>query len=319
MIIDVHSHLGDILNHNGGALIDQTGVKKKRMFDPISLSEMILHREFGFGDFFYRLLGGQVTRAERERNFTATLENMARSMDESGVTHTVCMPVPPYVTFEDLNAARSQETRVIPFTGIDFTRDYDIDSALRSDVNRGARGLKLHPIIQNIPLTDKKAMKAVHSFSQFKLPVLFHCGYSSYYRGKEKNRQNTTFGEIWFAAELVSSFPNVQFIAGHAGIFDVKDVIKMLAGYPNVCVDTSFQSPHRIRQLIKAFGPERVMFASDWPYGNRIPGLKSVRAACRGDRKLEEMILWSNAAQLLDLQIQKRETPQLRLITKKIV
>lgn len=280
---------------------------------------MILHREFGFGDFFYRLLGRQVTLAERERNFTATLENMSRSMNESGVTHTVCMPVPPYVTFEDLNAARLRDGRIIPFTGIDFTRDYDIDSTLRSDVARGARGLKLHPIIQNIPLIDKKTMKAVQSFSQFKLPVLFHCGYSSYYRGTEKSRQNTAYGEIWYAAELVSSFPNVPFIAGHAGIFEVKDVIKMLAVYPNVYVDTSFQSPHRIRQLIKAFGPERVMFASDWPYGNRIPGLKSVRAASRGDRTLEDMILWRNAEKLLDVQLQKRGSPRLKLVTKKIV
>lgn len=316
MIIDVHSHLGDILNHNGGTLINQTGVKKKRIPDVISLSELILHRQLGSNYVIYKLLG---TLAERERNFTATLENMRLSLDASGVTHTVCMPVPPYVTFKDLCAAHLKDARIIPFTGIDFTRDYDIDSALKSDAARGARGLKLHPIIQNIPLTGEKTMKAVQSFSQFELPILFHCGYSSYYFKEEKNRENSAYGEIRYAAELVSSFPDVRFIAGHAGLFEVNDVIRMLAGYPNVSVDTSFQSPHRIRQLIKAFGPKRVMFASDWPYGNRIPGLKTVRAACRGDRKLEDMILWRNAAQLLDIPIPKRKSPQLRLITKKIV
>ncbi len=316
MIIDVHSHLGDILNHDGGALINQTGVKKKMIPDVISVSELILHRNLGSNYVIYKLLG---TLAERERNFTATLENMSLSLDTSGVTHTVCMPVPPHVTFEDLHAACLKDSRIIPFTGIDFTRDYDIDSALKSDVARGARGLKLHPIIQNIPMTGEKTMKAVQSFSQFKLPVLFHCGYSSYYFKEEKSRENPAYGEIRHAAELVSSFPNVRFIAGHAGLFEVNDVIRMLADYPNVFVDTSFQSPHRIRQLMKAFGPERVMFASDWPYGNRIPGLRTIRAACRGDRKLEDMILCRNAAQLIDIPIPKKDNPQLRLVSKKIV
>jgi hypothetical protein len=71
-VIDVHTHLGDILYPGGGSLIEKKGVRKARIFDPISISEVLLHRDFGGGDTLYRLMGRWVTRAERARNFTAT-------------------------------------------------------------------------------------------------------------------------------------------------------------------------------------------------------------------------------------------------------
>ncbi len=77
--------------------------------------------------------------------------------------------------------------------------------------------------------------------------------------------------------------------------------MQLLAPLPNVFVDTSFQSPERVRQLVAAFGAERVLFASDWPFGNRPPALAIVRAACRGDRGLERRILFENAAELLGI------------------
>lgn len=305
MIIDIHTHLGDILNPNGGLLIDQKGVRKKIFYDVISHSELMLHSGFpkGTEEWFYRKLYSLVTRASRARNATATLENMTKSMDEAGVSFSACMPIPPYLTFDDLKKAQEKEPRVIPFTGVDYTKDDDmIASALDDDVARGASGLKLHPIIQQAPLNDRRTFAAVEAFSAHDLPILFHCGVSSYYLGPEKqSRQNETLGEIFYARDLVMAFPDVTFIAGHAGLFKYRDVIELLSGFKNVMVDTSVQSPAHVRELISAFGPERVMVASDWPYGNRIPAIKIAKKACNGDKGLEKRILFENAAAVLKL------------------
>jgi hypothetical protein len=104
MIIDIHTHLGDILYSNGGELIDKTGVRKKIFYDVISHSELMLHSGFpkAIEEWLYYKLYPLVTRASRARNATATLENMRRSMDEAGVTLSACMPIPPYLTFDDL-------------------------------------------------------------------------------------------------------------------------------------------------------------------------------------------------------------------------
>ena len=301
-IIDAHCHLGDILEPGGAALIARRGVVKQRIHDPVDLAERALHAgPVGLGKLLYRLGRHWVTRAERARNATATLENFAHSLDASGISHTIALPVPPYVCFDDLARAAAEEPRLLPFTGVDFTQDVDPAPALDADVAAGARGLKLHPIIQNIPLTSPRMRAAVDAFARHGLPVLFHCGVSSYYLGRERARECPRNGAIRDAVALVRDFPQVSFIAGHAGLFEVREAIEQLAGFPNVAVDTSFQSAATVRDLIAAFGPERVLFASDWPYGNRAPALAIAKAACAGDPGLERRILFGNAAERLKL------------------
>jgi predicted TIM-barrel fold metal-dependent hydrolase len=299
-IIDAHGHLGDILEPGGGALIEKIGVVKERVHDPVVISERRLHAgSVVLGKISYRLLGHRVTRAERARNATATLENLARSLDGTGIAHAVALPVPPYVTFADLAKAAAKEPRVVPFTGVDYTQTGDPGPALDAAVAAGARGLKLHPIIQNVPLTGPQTHAAVEAFACHDLPILFHCGISTYYLGKQRRRERPRYGAIRDAAALVRDFPQVRFIAGHAGLFEVRDAMKRLGGLPNVWVDTSFQSVATVRELVATFGPDKVLFASDWPFGERPPAVEIARAACRGDRGLERRIFFENAAELL--------------------
>jgi hypothetical protein len=231
----------------------------------------------------------------------ATLENMRRSMNEAGILKSVCMPIPPYVTFDDLKNVQAKDDGIIAFTGIDYTKAYDVEAALKRDVAQGAKGLKLHPIIQNIALDTEKTFRAIEAFAPFQLPVLFHCGMSSYYLGAEqKKKENAGFGAISYARDLVANFPRVTFIAGHAGLYEFREVMALLGGFKNVMVDTSFQSPGHVRELLSVFGQERVMYASDWPYGNQKPAVKIIKKACCGDKSLERRIFYENAAILLD-------------------
>ncbi len=299
-MIDSHGHLGNILYPGGGDLIFRKGVRKRRVLDLTTLSEWRMHA--GMPDVLLRLCMDQITRGQIARNETATLENLRKSLDKAGVDKMVCLPVPPYVTFDDLKKAAQIEPAVIPFTGVDFARDYDIQGALDADVAAGARGMKLHPIIQQEPLNSKRTFEAVEAFAVHGLPVLFHAGVFSYYLGREKARsQNPSYGEIRYARDLVAAFPKVNFVTGHAGLFQVGDTMTMLGGHQNVHVDVTIQSPASIRKLIEVFGPERVLYGSDWPWGKHISAIKIVRKACNGDHALERLIFHENAARLLDL------------------
>jgi hypothetical protein len=300
MIIDSHGHLGNILYPGGGELIFRKGVKKRFVMDIATFSEWRMHADMP--DALLRLFMDLITRGEQARNETATLENLRMSMDRAGVEKMVCLPLPPHVTFDDLRRAAELDAGVIPFTGVDFSRAYDFQPALRADVAAGARGLKLHPIIQKEPLNSKKTLEVVEAFAPHGLPVLFHAGEFSYYLGREK-RQNQvpSYGAIHYARDLVAAFPKVTFIAGHAGMFQVEDVMAMLGGFSNVYVDITFQNPDSIRKLIAVFGAERVLYGSDWPWGNHMPAIKIVRKACRGDKSLENRIFRENAAGLLML------------------
>lgn len=305
MIIDMHSHIGDILYINGGDLIQKLGQKKPSENDLIAGAEdrLFRTREGGGNELNYDEIEDVIAKAARARNFTATLENMRDSMDEAGMDKTVCLPVPPYVTFNDLKTAQKSDPRIIPFTGVDYTREYDIESSLEEDVAQGAKGMKLHPIIQKVPLNSKETFKAVEAFAPHGLPILFHCGVSSYYLDAEKaTNQITEYGRIGYAKDLVAAFPTVSFVMGHAGMLQVNEAIACLSDFDNVWVDITFQSPETIIELISAFGSNRVLYASDWPFGNRMVTIKTVREACQGDDSLERMIFSENATQLLKLE-----------------
>lgn len=303
MIIDVHTHLGDILYPEGGKQVYERGVKKKIAVDLISIAEKGLYKTNAATEWVLdNLFANQVTKACRARNKTATLENMRNSMDEAGVSKNVCLPIAPNLTFEDLRQAAKHDEGIIPFTSIDFTIDHDIEETLKQDVAKGAKGLKLHPIIQNEPLNSKRTFEAIEAFAQFNLPVLFHSGVQSYYLGEEKSsKQTPSFGELEHARELVKAFPNVSFIVGHAGLFQYKDTMALLGDFKNVYVDTSFQAPERVEELIAVFGPEKVMYGSDWPWGSRVTAMATTKKACNGDKSLEKLIFTENAQNILKL------------------
>ena len=304
MIIDVHTHLGNILYPNGGKLIEQKGVTKKLVIDPISLSEMLLHLDVGAIDF-ESWLGRLIVKADRERNLTATRDNMRTAMNKYHVDYCAVMPIPPYVTFSDLCKAAKEDAGIIPFTGVDYTKEYDLEAAFDDDVKNGAKGIKLHPIIQNTPLTSKKTFEAVEAFSKHDLPILFHSGISHYYLDEEgKKMSNPNYGEIHYARDLVKAFPNAKFIAGHSGLFQIQDVIDMLSPFKNVWVDVSFQSPKHIRKLIEVFGPNKVLNGSDWPWGKMKASIKTVKWTCKKDEGLLRRIYYENAAELMEINIQ---------------
>ncbi len=300
-IIDIHSHIGDNLHPNGGNIIDKTGIRRKKLLiDPISSFELFNYHSLGVGANTFKFFGKFMINAQAVRNASATLENTGRSLDKAGVDYTVCLPTSThYVSFDEIKAASEKDKRIIPFTGVDHTKSYDYSKTFAKDVANGAKGLKLHPILQRTSLADKKTFEIVEVFASYNLPVLFHCGVSSYYWGQEKEMEQPELGNIIYAQKLVEAFPKVRFIAGHAGLFQVNDCIELLSGFKNVWVDTSFHNSSTIRRLIKAFGAEKVMFASDWPFGNRRTSIKTTRKACRQDKGLERRIFYENAAELL--------------------
>jgi predicted TIM-barrel fold metal-dependent hydrolase len=303
MIIDMHGHLGDILYPNGQELIYRTGVVMQKGWDPQATNEAQLNRGFGIGKLAYEVTKYWATKGQRARNFTATLENLRTSLDESNINYAVCLPIAPYITFDDLAEAKEQEDRILPFTSIDFSSSHDVEAKLSEDVAKGALGLKLHPIIQNTSLDDERTLRGLQSFGMHKKPVLIHVGPSTYYLGSEKKNNTPEFGQVHYVEDIIRTFPDIKFMVGHAGLFWINEVCQRLGKFTNVWVDTSFQSPEGVRHLVKVFGAEKVLYASDWPFGSRAPHIKIIKLACRGDSRLEEMLLYQNAQALLGIHI----------------
>ena len=295
-IIDIHTHLGDVLYPNGGSIIEAGRLRKKVLFDPLVLQEKRDRQGFrGAG-----LLEQQAIKAGIARSHTATRANMRASMDKNNIAYCAVMAVPPAVTFADLLGAYQKDESMLPFTGPDYRQIEQFDTQFAQDVANGARGMKLHPILQRVALNSKETFAAVEAFAPYGLPVLFHSGYAEYYvDSAEKPFAIPEYGHIEPALDLVKAFPQVNFIVGHAGLDGIDTVIDLLQGFTNVFVDISFQSAENVRRLLSVFGSDRVMYASDWPWGSQAVSLRIVNQACSGDLELKRKLLFDNAAMLL--------------------
>ena len=304
--IDIHSHIGNILYPSGGDLIFRTGIKFPSSTGLQYLDEKNLYRDTFISKKLEKLFPMWATNCERKRNSAATLENFKISMltVKTGIEikYSVCLPIAPNNTYEDTRTAAESDPRIVPFTSPDFTSDL-MTEKLMSDLNDGAAGVKIHPILQETPADSEEIMRAVETVSTYSnyIPVLFHAGEAKYYTPEENKKQFSQNASIDKIERVISSFPEINFIVGHAGLREIVQVMDLLSKYNNAYVDTSFQPPEAIKALVSSFGGEKVLFASDWPYGLRIPALMAVKEACGNDDVLLKAILFDNAAGILNL------------------
>ena len=269
------------------------------------LAERVLYRE----TFLYRAAQKFTPmwsiKRERKRNAAATLENLQKSLDGTDIIRCVCAPVAPYVTYQDIFAAAKIEPRIIAFASPDFSSGNIniMREKLEEDLKNGAVGVKIHPIIQEVPADSDAVMSAVGIIQKYckSVPVLIHAGPAQYYLPRENKTRSLNFSSIDKITRLAAAFPDVNFIVGHAGLDDFKQVIEIMPKYKNIYVDTSFQYPESIRDLLAAFGGDRVMFASDWHYGARKPMIATVFEACKQDAALIKLVFYDNAARLLGI------------------
>jgi len=298
MIIDMHGHLGDILYPGGGRLIFETDIKFPASSLLHRFYEKNLFRETPATRMISAVFPMMTVNCERRRDSAATLENFRASLRGTAIGLCVCAPIAPNNTFEDILRAQKEDPHIIAFTSPDFSTNRTAE-LLSGDLPRAA-GVKIHPILQETEADSKKVMEAVEVISGCPKPVLLHAGQAFYYRASEKKNRFTSFASIEKIERLVAAFPRVQFIIGHAGLDEIGHVLNSLSKYKNAYVDTSFQPPEAIRALISAFGGNRVMFGSDWPYGLRVPAIKAVKEACGADAALQRAVFFENAAELLN-------------------
>ena len=301
--IDIHGHLGDILYKSGGDLIFKTGIKFPKSTGLQLLDEKYLFRDGALAVILNKLFPMWATNCERKRNAAATLENMRESLETGTgveIKWSVCLPVAPHNNYKDIRAAADADPRIIAFTSPDFSSD-GMERKLDADLKSGAAGLKIHPIIQETEADAREVMQAVEIAAAYDAPVLLHSGRAAYYTRRENKARFRENASIIKIERLIAAFPATRFIVGHAGLSQLAEVLDLLCKYKNVYVDTSFQPPEAIQVLISAFGGDRVMFASDWPYGLRRAAILSVKEACRNDAGLLKALLYDNAAAMLGL------------------
>jgi predicted TIM-barrel fold metal-dependent hydrolase len=223
-------------------------------------------------------------------------DELARVMEQYGISRAFvfCMDEPDrHPGFRAPNdrtleyAARSQG-RLIPFVRLDLAEE-PIEEAVRC-LDRGARGIKLHPRAQAFLLNDERLAPVFALAAERRVPILIHGG-----RGLPPIADDL--------ARLVDAYPDAQLIIAHAGIADLDALTGHFAGQAGVFFDTSAWSPIDLLDFFRRASPEQVLYASDYPYGQQpaslLIALRTARVAGLDDAQVRGMLA-GNANRIAD-------------------
>ena len=156
-----------------------------------------------------------------------------------------------------LEWARESDGRFIPYCRLD--PDEDPAAEAERCLGLGARGIKLHPRAQEFGFGHPAAPAIFEVARDAGVPILIHAG-----------RGMPTMAPL---VELALLYPEVPLILAHAGIADQGIFAAGLAGHPCVLYDTSTFRAQDVVELFARVPLERIVFASDVPYGNPAGGL----------------------------------------------
>lgn len=302
-IIDIHGHLGDILY--GEDIIYQKNISvppgkdEDRYKSALNLatSRFINPNHKWFEFLLTEKSGQQAVKAHIPRNRACTLENLGKVMDANGITAMVILPVHPRVTFEDVLDASKVDSRIIPFTCIDYSLGKDAGKKLLEDVKKGAQGLKIHPILQSKSLLDEDTLEALRYWQETGKPVQPHLGVYYYYPPAERHLHRPEFGKYDDFRKLLSIFPDMTFIAAHTAGFEWEKLMEDGKKRENLYLDLSFASRLQLKTYLKTWPLERILYGSDWPWGEPEVTLKVIELTVKSEAQ-REMILYKNALQL---------------------
>ncbi len=245
-----------------------------------------------------------------------TASGLLKSMDGAGIDISVVLPVATaerqVVSIND-GAIRARESfsgkGIFSFGAMhpDFA---DWHAELSRLTQNGIPGFKLHPDYQGVYFNDPRIKNIIYRANELGLTVVTHAGVDI---GIEPPVRATPERVL----EVVNEVRPEKLVLAHMGGWQMWDEVADKLLNTNVKVDTSFVlAPHYHRDgrevfmltqdkfvsLVKAFGPERVLFGTDSPWADQSLYVSRLEA-CGFDEDMLSRIMYKNAADILGIQI----------------
>jgi hypothetical protein len=195
-----------------------------------------------------------------------TLEQLLGQLDDAGARRACVFPLddperqPAYRVPNDrvLRWAQESDGRLIPFARLDPAEEPVAEG--ERCLAAGARGIKLHPRAQAFSFDGPELDGIFALAGEAGVPILIHAG-----RGMPPVADGL--------ANVALRHPEVVLILAHGAICDQGILTSRLADHPGVLYDISCFFALDVIELLARVPIERIVFASDPPYGRPASGL----------------------------------------------
>ena len=262
----------------------------------------------------------KLSRISRTPAFTAgTLDALKLSGDAAQIDLSVILPVATNTSqVEKINASSAALNEKFAGEGIfsfgcihpDFL---NYREELRRVKNFGLKGIKIHPVYQDINLDDVKFLRIFDCAAELDLIVVTHAGLDIGFPGVIRCSPQ-------MIRRVVDTVGDFKFIAAHMGGWKNWSEVLQLLGDTKIFIDTAFSTDKIIPRkdftwqaddlklldaaqfmtFVKVFGADRILFGTDSPWSSQKTSLDFINALPLSDAD-KNKILGLNARGLLNL------------------
>lgn len=230
-----------------------------------------------------------------------TLAGLTRTMDAAGVDRAMTLAiagVPKNVEKTNAFIGTVPRDRFIPFGTVH--PGLPVEDNLRSLRDNGIRGVKLHPLFQDLSLADPAVLDLLRALADDGVTVITHAGAGGDPAANER-------GAPAHLRAIIDAIPSLVLIACHYGGYHrIDEAEELIVGAPRVILETSWPprladfDADRLRAIIARHGADRVVYGSDWPMTDPAAEIAAIRALGL-DAADEAAVLGGNLARLLGL------------------
>lgn len=200
--------------------------------------------------------------SEFQYDLCSTYDEIIKLIDASDVDMAVILPI----SHKDFNTEKTNDyvfeayqkhpDRLIPFCRI--------DEHLEENIGKGFRGVKLHLLYEEVDIKNIK--KELQQIEDANIPIIIHAKFANKVKQVE---------------QILKYAPNLNIILAHMGrghLYTGEQTIDnalALKKYPNVYMDLSTVGDlQSIINVCEFLGYDRVIYASDYPFGKNYLGEK---------------------------------------------
>ena len=248
-----------------------------------------------------------------------TLDGLKNSMDAAEINLSVILPVATNThQVEKINSSAAELNEKFSDAGIfsfgcihpDFT---NVRAELSRVKNRGLKGIKIHPVYQDINLDDAKFLRIFDRAAELDLIVVTHAGLDIGFPGVVRCSPQ-------MIRHVVDEIGNFKFVAAHMGGWkNWREVLELLAD-TKIFIDTAFSTGEIVPRkdtvwnsddlklldaenfitFVKIFGADRILFGTDSPWSAAKTSIDFINNLPLNDDD-KKKILGLNAKKLLAL------------------
>jgi predicted TIM-barrel fold metal-dependent hydrolase len=206
---------------------------------------------------------------------------------------------------EIIEAAEENPDVLIPFVSIHPARGaMGIKEAQRL-IERGARGFKFHPNLQDFFPNDRAAYPLYELIAEAESIALFHTGHSGMGTGMPGGGGiRLKYSNPMYLDDVAVDFPDMKIILAHPSFPWQDEALSVCLHKPNVYIDLSGWSPKYFPQNLIQYAntllKDKMLFGSDYPVIKPERWLADFERAAFRD-EVRPLILKENAIRLLNL------------------